>query len=221
MGGVKRQASLRSALILAGFAIVGTALVAVVFKLTHERIAANERTLLLRNLNEILPTSTYDNDVAAEPVELLDESLGATPEAPAIAYVAWLDGNPTGVVITTTAPDGYNGPIKLLVGIRENGSLQGVRVVSHRETPGLGDLIETRHTDWILGFRDRSIGDPPLQHWAVKRDGGDFDQFTGATISPRAVVNAVKRTLIYFAEHREELFSAPPPAKTAESDAED
>ncbi|MEA3411226.1 MAG: electron transport complex subunit RsxG [Pseudomonadota bacterium] len=214
MPDVTLLASLRSALILAGFAILGTALVAVIFELTHERIEANERAVLLRNLNEILPASGYDNDVAAQPIELVDESLGALQGSPAVAYVAWLGEKPTGVVITVTTPDGYNGPIRMLVGIRENGSLEGVRVVSHRETPGLGDLIETRQTDWILGFRDRSIGDPPVQRWAVKRDGGDFDQFTGATISPRAVVNAVKRTLIYFGEYREELFTAPPKAPT-------
>ena len=114
---------------------------------------------------------------------------------------------PVAVVLALIAPDGYGGPIKLLVGINADGSLAGVRVVNHHETPGLGDAIDTRRSNWILGFTGRSLGDPSPAQWAVRKDGGVFDQFTGATITPRAVVKAVKRALVYFEAHRDTLFA--------------
>lgn len=110
------------------------------------------------------------------------------------------------MVLSPVAPDGYNGAIKLLVAVRTDGSLAGVRVVSHRETPGLGDPIDTDKSDWIFAFDGRSLDNPSEARWKVKRDGGDFDQFTGATITPRAVVKAVYQTLIFFERHKDRLF---------------
>ncbi len=115
----------------------------------------------------------------------------------------------TDLRFTSVAPDGYSGEIRLLVGVLADGSISGVRVLAHRETPGLGDPIEIERSDWITGFNGRSLGNPVLAQWDVARYGGDFDAFTGATITPRAVVRAVKNTLIYFAQNRERIFARP------------
>jgi Na+-translocating ferredoxin:NAD+ oxidoreductase subunit G len=137
-----------------------------------------------------------------------DPELLGTPGQVSV-YRARQRGRPVAVVISPVAPVGYSGPIRLLVGILADGTLSGVRVVSHRETPGLGDKVELERDDWILGFDGRSLGDPPVSRWAVRRDGGVFDQFTGATVTPRAVVRAVRDALVYFEAHRDELFAAP------------
>jgi electron transport complex protein RnfG len=122
-------------------------------------------------------------------------------------YRARLHGEPVALVIAAVAPDGYSGTIRLLVGINVDGSLSGVRVVAHRETPGLGDAIEEERSDWILGFTGKSLQNPPLQKWAVKKDGGAFDQLTGATITPRAVVKAVRQALLYYRDQKDALFA--------------
>jgi Na+-translocating ferredoxin:NAD+ oxidoreductase subunit G len=198
----------RAAGILAGFAIFGALLVAVTWESTAERIAANERAFLLRSLADVLPEGGYDNAVHEDVVLVRDPELLGTPGQVSI-YRARQRGRPVAVVISPVAPGGYSGPIRLLVGILADGTLSGVRVVSHRETPGLGDKVELERDDWILGFDGRSIGDPPVSRWAVRRDGGVFDQFTGATVTPRAVVRAVRDALVYFEAHRDELFAAP------------
>jgi len=196
---------LLTGLVLFLFAAVGSGLVAFTYQQTRERIAANEKAVLLRNLHQLIHPDEHDNDLLADTLEARDPGLLGTP-APVTVYRAYREGRPVAVILTPVAPDGYNGTIRLLVGIRADGRLLGVRVLSHRETPGLGDQIEVERSDWILGFSGKSLGSPPEKRWAVKKDGGAFDQFTGATITPRAVVKAVKRTLIYFRKHREELF---------------
>ena len=124
-------------------------------------------------------------------------------------YRARLRGEAVAVVLAPVAPGGYSGSIHLLVGIAPDGTLLGVRVTEHRETPGLGDAIEARKSDWIRRFTGRSLGDPPFERWRVRKDGGDFDQFTGATVTPRAVVGAVANVLVYFDRHRAELLAQP------------
>jgi electron transport complex protein RnfG len=208
---MRTLAVLKSTCLLGLFAMFGTGLVAFVHDNTKARITANERADVLRSLHEIMSESKYDNDILHEAVQVSDEHLGDA-ELKTI-YLARMAGEPAGVALTTVAPQGYNGPITLLVGLDVRGKISGVRVVSHRETPGLGDAIEVKRSPWIKRFNGRSLGDPPVQKWAVKRDGGLFDQFTGATITPRAVVDAVKQSLIYFDEHRSELFSKTGPAK--------
>jgi electron transport complex protein RnfG len=207
---------LTSTLLLTLFALIGTAGVAYVFDQTEERIAANERAALLASLTEIVPSEAYDNDIVHDVIELEAEELN--PRGTVTAYRARRNGTPSAVVLTVVAPDGYSGPIKLLVGIYADGRVAGVRVVSHRETPGLGDAIDARRSDWIRAFSGRSLGDPPPGEWGVERDGGAFDQFTGATITPRAVVKAVKRTLVYFDAHREALFAEPGPSPEPSND---
>lgn len=202
------RSMLRAAGILAGFAAFGALLVALTWESTAERIAANERAFLLRSLTDVLPEGGYDNAVHEDAITVIDPLLLGT-RAPVTVYRARQRQQPVALVMTPVAPGGYSGPIRLLVGILADGTVSGVRVVAHRETPGLGDKIELERDDWILGFDGRSLGDPPVARWAVRRDEGVFDQFTGATITARAVVQAVRDALIYFQAHREQLFTVP------------
>lgn len=195
-----------SGLLLALFGVVGTALVAFVFQGTEGRIAANEEAMVLSSLHQILAHEAYDNDILRDTVTLSHELLGGSGLT---AYRARLGDEPVAVVFTVVAHGGYSGPIRLLVGVEADGELAGVRVVSHRETPGLGDDIEIRRSDWIRDFDGRSLAGLPYEAWAVRRDGGVFDQFTGATITPRAVVTGVRDTLIYFEAHRDTVFDEP------------
>ena len=153
----------------------------------------------------MLPAAEYDNDLLADTRVVRDETHFPNGQD-VVVYRARRDGAPVAVILDFRAVDGYSGDIRLLAGIREDGSLSGVRVVSHRETPGLGDAIEAEKSDWILGFDRRSLGRPAPPGWAVKKDGGAFDQFTGATITPRAVVDALRLALEYYAANGEALF---------------
>lgn len=194
--------------ILALFAVAGTSLVALTHEATDERIAANQRAATLATLHELVPEERYDNDPVADAITVTaPQALGS--REPLTVYRARRDGEPVAAVLTAVAPDGYGGPIRLLVAINHDGTLAGVRVVNHSETPGLGDAIEAERSDWIHDFAGRSLGNPPLEDWRVEKDGGTFDQFTGATITPRAVVAAVRRALQYYEEHRRELFGEP------------
>lgn len=193
------------ALILGLFAVVGTGLVALTHDGTAERIAENERQALLRSLHQIIPPDSHDNDIYTDIIQVRDPLLGS--EQPVNVYRARLGETPVAAVIASVAPDGYSGAIKLLVGINYDGTLSGVRVISHKETPGLGDAIEAERSDWILAFNSRSLANPDQTRWKVKKDGGVFDQFSGATITPRAVVQAVYHTLRYYQTHREVLFA--------------
>ena len=203
-----------SAAFLFLFAVIGSGLVAYTHDNTAARIAENQRRALLRSLNELVPHDAYDNDIYMDVVYLNNRDLLGSDE-PVAVYRARKDGKPVAAVFTPVAPDGYNGDIRLLVAVRQDGTLAGVRVLTHRETPGLGDNIEADRSDWILGFSGKSLDNPALEQWKVKRDGGVFDQFTGATITPRAVVKAVKNTLLYYRAHSGEVFK--PPAQTTET----
>lgn len=199
---------IRSGLLLGIIALLGTALLAGVNALTHERIEEQEKRRMLQQLNEIVPASSFNNDLLADMIEVRDEEHFRHP-APIRVYRARMNDRPVAVLMLVTAPDGYNGDIRLLTGIGDDGTVIGVRVVTHRETPGLGDPIEVERSDWILGFDRKSLQDPEDEDWAVKKDGGQFDQFTGATITPRAVVKAVHSTLTYFQENGQMLFDTP------------
>lgn len=197
---------LTAAAILGSFAILGTGLVGLTFETTKEQIAANEREYLLRSLNQLVPEDSHDNDIYADHIQVDNrEWLGA--KKPVAIYRARLGETPVAAIIAAQAPDGYSGTIKLLVAIKENGELAGVRVVGHKETPGLGDGIEISRSDWILQFDGKSLTNPSRKGWAVVKDGGEFDQLTGATITPRAIVKAVHKALTYFANHKQQLFS--------------
>lgn len=201
---------IRSGLLLGFIALLGTALLAGVNELTHERILEQEKRRILRQLNEIVPTTSFNNDLLEDVIEVRDEAFFHHP-APVKVYRARMNGKAVAVLMILAAPDGYNGDIRLLAGINANGEVLGVRVISHRETPGLGDPIELEKSDWILGFNSKSLRNPETGGWAVKRDDGQFDQFTGATISPRAVVKAVHNSLIYFENNKQLLFAQTAP----------
>lgn len=208
---------LRSAAALGLVAVIGTALLSAVHHLTAERIEAQERRVVQMQLEQILPSARYDNDLLQDTVQLQAETWFPRGQT-VTAHRARLDGRPVAVILRFKAVNGYSGDIHLLAGILDDGSLAGVRVVSHKETPGLGDGIEVEKSDWILGFNGKSLRDPAAQRWAVERDGGAFDQFTGATITPRAVVDAVRAALEYYRLHRDELFA--PAGVLAASDGE-
>lgn len=202
----RRHSLLRSAASLGLIAIVGTSLLAGIHRLTAGRIAEQERRAMLSQLGEIIPPERYDNDLQDDRITFRDE-----PHFPGgqevTAFRARQGGRPVAVIFRFAATGGYNGPIQLLAGIDKDGNLTGVRVTSHRETPGLGDAIEIEKSDWIEDFEGRSLQAPGPSGWQVRRDGGVFDQFTGATITPRAVVEAVHRALQYYDAHREDLFA--------------
>jgi electron transport complex protein RnfG len=169
----------------------------------------------MASLNEVMPHDRHDNDLLADRITVSDPLLGRNGHH---IYRARQDGEPNGAVLEATAPDGYGGNIALIVGVDMQGKVQGVRVVPpHNETPGLGDKIETKKSDWIYGFNGLSLGNPADAGWAVKKDGGQFDSFTGATITPRAVVGAVHRALQYFDANQTAVFEAPSEAAPAET----
>ena len=202
-----------AALILTGFAVVGTGLVAVTHSGTRDIIAAANRAALEASLNRLVPAERYDNRVIDDRIEVVaPEWLGT--DQPVTVYRARRNGQPVALFATPTAPDGYSGPIQLLVGVYADGTLAGVRVLAHKETPGLGDAIDEKRSSWILAFTGHSLTDPAPTKWKVKKDGGVFDQFTGATITPRAVVRATHRFLEYVRTHREQLFASAAGMKT-------
>ena len=195
----------RVGLILSIFAVCSTSLVVFTEHNTREKIKENERQTLLKALNAVVPKEKYNNRILNDTIYLApNKQLGTNGSS--MVYRARLDGVPIAAVLTIIAPNGYNGKIKILVGINFNGYLIGVRVIQHKETPGLGDKIDIKKTDWILNFRGLSLSNANLGKWKIKKDGGKLDQFTGATITPRAVVRAIKKSLLYFDAHRNELF---------------
>jgi electron transport complex protein RnfG len=212
---VSSRPILLAAVVLGAFGIAGTALVSFTHEHTKARILENERQALLTQLEALVPAATVDNDMIADQAAVKDPELLGTPETR--VYRGRLEGQPVAAVFTTVAPNGYSGPIKLLVAVRQDGSLGGVRVVSHHETPGLGDKIELDRSDWVLAFAGKSLENPAEGRWKVRKDGGDFDQFTGATITPRIVVRAVKNTLLYYRKAGAEVFALPAlPAEDAQ-----
>jgi electron transport complex protein RnfG len=205
---MKTISILISGLVLAAFAVVGVTLVAVTHAATAGRIAANDRMTMLKKLEAIVPAGSIGNDPIADRIEVQSQDLLGS--ASTNVYRVRKEGEPVAVVLNPVVPDGYAGPIKLLVAVMRDGSLGGVRVVSHHETPGLGDKIEEQRSDWVLGFAGKSLGDPSEAQWKVRRDGGVFDQFTGATITPRSVVKAVANTLRFVQTQGEQLYAQPP-----------
>ncbi|MCC6206978.1 MAG: electron transport complex subunit RsxG [Gammaproteobacteria bacterium] len=204
-----------TAVLLGAFAVFGTALVALTENDTRDLIAQNEREALRRKLNEVIPKNEYDNSITTDTVQVVSKPLLGSAK-PITVYRARKQGEPVAAVITTVAPDGYTGAITLLVAVRyQDEAIMGVRVIHHRETPGLGDWIDSERSDWIGHFTGHSLSDPNELGWRVTKDGGIFDQFTGATITPRAVVKAVHNSLKYFSAHKDELFQSGVAAKDA------
>lgn len=202
------QSVRRSAIGLGLFAVLTGGTIAITQVMTADRIEQQARKAEAGALFEIIPQDRHDNDLLKSTITLPADPLLGTHK-PVQAWRAELSGKTTGIILPVVAEEGYSGAIHLLVGIDRNGQVLGVRVTQHHETPGLGDKIEVRKTPWVTSFTGQSLGNPPAQQWKVAKDGGTFDQFTGATITPRAVVKAVKQALMYFSEHRERLMQPP------------
>ena len=183
------------------FTVIGISLVSLVYESTHEQIKQNEYNALLKNLNKLVGAKLFDNDLVND---VFQYSIGGRQET---LFRARYHQQPVAVIFNTIAVDGYNGAIHLLVAIRyDHETLLGVRVIKHKETPGLGDGIDDKKSHWIHQFDQQSLTQTPLSKWRVKKDGGDFDQLTGATITPRAIIKAVKRCLVYFKQNKAQIF---------------
>lgn len=193
--------------ILALFAMACTLAVSVVSELTQDRIKVQEQQQLLRTLHNIIEPSRYDNDIANDCIMVNAPELGSNKVN--TAYIARKSGQITAVAITTSAPQGYSGNIDFIMAINADNSVSGVRILKHQETPGLGDKIEIRKSDWINSFTGKRLLSEDDSRWAVTKDNGMFDQFTGATITPRAIVKAVKSTLNYFTKNKAQLLALP------------
>lgn len=210
-------ATVRNSVLLGAFAALTAVLIAGTWHGTREDIARAQREAEARQLLEIFPADSHDNDLLTDRVMLPANTPLLELRAERPAYTARLQQQVIGVILPATARDGYSGDISLLVGVEANGQLAGVRVVNHRETPGLGDAIERSKSDWILAFDGRSLEAPAANDWQVKKDGGVFDQFTGATVTPRAVVIAVRKALEYAELNKAKLF--PPATLNPSADA--
>lgn len=194
----------RNAILLSLFAIVSTGIIAGTFLSSQEKIQHNIRLAEERALLEIIPKSRHNNAMLDDAHPLSDsELLGLRTEKN--YYIAKQDGQAVAVIIPATARDGYTGDIDLIVGINVDGSIAGVRVLTHRETPGLGDAIDKKKSNWVDGFNGKSLNNPNIALWKVKKDQGIFDQFTGATITPRAVTKTVLNTLQYFDQNQHQM----------------
>jgi electron transport complex protein RnfG len=202
--------TLKTAITMIAFAFVGTALLAYIFEITRAPIEASEKEARLALFKQILPESAHDNDLLKDTVQIApNELLGNA--LPSEANIAKLNNKIAGVILEAIAHDGYSGDIKLLIAIRADGSISGVRVLSHKETPGLGDYIDVLHSNWIKLFNDESLNKTTAKQlieteWHVKKDGGKFDYMVGATITPRAVVKAVFKALQFFEANKQTLF---------------
>ena len=197
----------KNGVILAVFAAVTTGVTALVNEVTKPTVAKQMAIQEKALLDQVVPPSLYDNDLQKECYLVSNPVLG--DDQPHPFYLARKAGQPVAAAIETIAPDGYSGAIRMLVGADFSGKVLGVRVTEHHETPGLGDKIELRISDWITHLSGVTIHGSQDSHFAVKKDGGDFDQFTGATITPRAVVNETKRTTLFIAELRQKINTLP------------
>jgi electron transport complex protein RnfG len=204
----KRTQPLRSAVALVVIALVIAAALAAVDSVTREQVRRNEQSWILERLDALVPPAEHDNDLLADSLLVTSPDLLGTPGRIAI-YRARKQGRPVAAIVHTIAPNGYRGPIELLVAIAADGSLLGVQVIHHNETPGLGDAFEHDGGRWLDRFRGRSLTDPIQPRWSVRKDGGDFDAFTGATITPRAIVKAVRQSLEYFRANQRQIFESP------------
>lgn len=208
------QSALKTGLTLAFIAAICTALVSATFQLTKERIAANEKALLEQSLQPALAGVFYDSSVSESRL-VLPPPHGLPGNEAAIIYRVFAEDEPVAALFAVTARDGFSGAIRILVGINFNGTVTGVRILQHRETPGLGDKIDSSRSDWVFQFDGHSLTSPAVSGWAIRSDGGEFDQLTGASVTPRAVIKAIRETLLYFDAQRDEIFAAPASGESA------
>ena len=205
--------SVRTAAIMLAFTLVFTALMAGTYQATAPLVAASALAEKLRLIGEVLPTSLYDNDLLADAITLPPQQALGLDEGTRL-WRARKSGAPVALVLEAAAPDGYSGRISLILAVDADGRLLALRVTAHKETPGLGDYIDPKKDrnkarPWITQFSNLGFDSVSRDKWRVKKDGGRFDQMSGATISARAVTNASGRALAWAAEHRDRLFALP------------
>ena len=201
------QSITRNSVLLALFAVGTTLLIASTYLLTREGIAEQKRQAEEKALLQIIPRELHDNSMLDDTIVVGPETNGLGLRESKQIYIARRAGSVIAAIVPVLAPDGYTGEIELIVGVNRDGSIAGVRTLSHRETPGLGDKVDIKKSDWVLGFNGHSLKNPEPAGWAVKKDKGVFDQFTGATITPRAVVAAILRALQFVQANRQALFN--------------
>lgn len=190
--------------ILAGFALAAALLLGIADLATRDAIRLRMEEDLKASFEEVVPAHLHDNDLLADTVTLSSAAANIGADE-TVVYVARNQGAVTAVCFKFVAPDGYAGPINIVIGIAKTGEILGVRVIAHTETPGLGDKIEITKSPWVLSFDGKSLDNLSLTEWAVKKDGGVFDQFAGATITPRKVVQAIRRGLEFYRAHQSEF----------------
>lgn len=201
--------TIRTSVVLFLFAVIGTAMMAYTYKKTEPIIERSTQAEKLALITQVMPPTLYDNDLLANSRALPANDLLGTRKT-SNAWLATKHGQPAGIVLEAIAPEGYSGNIALLIGIDANGVITGVRVTQHKETPGLGDYIELGKSRWIEQFTGKSLPENSEALWRVKKDGGEFDSRAGATITPRAIVKAVREALKYFHAHRADLLQPNP-----------
>jgi electron transport complex protein RnfG len=197
----------KSGVNLAVIAAFCTSLVALTWAFTAERIETNQQEWLERSLKPALAGLFFDSPVTESMITLQPPHELPGNET-AVVYRVYAGVEPVAALFVISARDGYTGPIRILVGVAMDGTVTGVRVLEHRETPGLGDRIELTKSNWVLQFDGQSLKNPEASRWSIKSDGGDFDQLTGASITPRAIIKAIKKTLTYFEANRVSVFTA-------------
>jgi len=208
----------KSGVTLAIVAAFCTFLVAATWQLTADRIKANEKEWMESSLQPEIAGLFFDSPVT-ESMIIIPPPHQLPGSDAVIIYRVYAGEEPVAGLFVVSARDGYAGPIRLLVGVAMDGTVTGVRVLEHRETPGFGDRIETTKSDWVLQFDGHSLQNPEAAKWAIRDDGGQFDQLTGASVTPRAVIKAIKETLTYFMANRDAIFAAP--AENENSDAKE
>ncbi|WP_250654746.1 electron transport complex subunit RsxG [Alkalimarinus coralli] len=214
-----KQSIVRSAIGLAIFAVITSGLIAATQTLTKETIEQQIKKAQSKALLEIVPVEEHDNELLEDTFELNPGGLLNLPREKS-AYIARKNQAPVAVILPVIAENGYSGPISMIVGVDISGNIKGVRVINHKETPGLGDKIEIKKSDWITQFEGTSLTQPLPKQWKVKKDGGNFDQLTGATITPRAVVSGVNNALMYYHKNKDRLLQTKSaPQASAEGDA--
>lgn len=201
-------ASKKNALLLGAFATACTLMVSLTYVLTKPVIERQEKLQTFAKVTQVLKTNNFDNNPLDNCVYLQDANISGIDESLPI-YRATKNGEPYALIYQTETKQGYNGQIKLIAAVNNSGAVQGVRTLTHQETPGLGDKIELEKDDWVLTFNDKQVNGLEDPHWLVKKDGGDFDQFTGATITPRAVVNQLRTSVVHISEQFDKIFSLP------------
>ena len=198
------------AALLGGFATLSAAFLVIGDNSTRDTIALRIDEDVQASLRQVVPDNIHDNNLLENTVTIRDEKRTV------LFHRATKDSKVTAVAFTVTGK-GYAGDIVLVMGVNAQGEMLGVRVLTHAETPGLGDKIEEKKDNWIYSFNGLSLDNVPKSQWAVKKDGGRFDQFSGATITPRAVVKAVKEGLQFFKMHQGEILTNITPSQTEES----